>query len=175
MQIMAALLFFLVVAAAITEVPRGERDYLQYRAEAIATQMSWYHAQAVIQCSPPYPSCPPGVINVNTAMASSAYGANFNNWFQSATDGNTIVTTWAPNNIPSSGAGIAGDVAASLKNLSNSSVFAGAYNFQQQTIGIGYIFYYNGQLSQSPSIVIPPGFSGLSLVNGQPVLATPIN
>jgi hypothetical protein len=175
MQLIAAILFFVAITMAISEVPRGERLFFQDRARAIATQMSWYHNQAVIQCSSPNPACQPGVINVNTLSLPSSYGPIFSNWFIAGTDGNTVVTTWQANNVPSAGAGIAGDVAASLKNQSNGSVFAGAYNYQQQTIGVGYVFYYDNNLLQEPSIFIPPGFGGLSLTNGQPVLATPLN
>lgn len=175
MQIFAAIFMMMAIVAAISGFPREQRESLPNRSSALAQQMIWYHNQAVIQCSSPNPSCPVGNIPVITTSLPSGSGVNYSNYFQSVTNGNTILTTWQPANVPFSQAGVSGMVVAELKTQSNGSLFAGAYNSSMQTIGIGSVFIQSGSLTSYPTISIPLNFAGLALVNGQPVIATPVN
>ena len=174
MQIIVAFLFIVAIISIISPFPRERRDYLPLRAQTIATQMAWYHNQAVSQCSPPNSACPVGIIPVNVLYL-PPNSTIYNNFYQSASNGMTIVTTWIPGNIPMANDSLSGQVASALRLQSNGSLFAGAYNAVSQTIGIGSVFAYQGNYTSSPTILIPLNFGGLSLINGQPVLATPVS
>lgn len=139
------------------------------KANAVAGQMVWYHMQAVEQCSGKQP-CAPGTITVPATSLPPGNPTVYTTNFQSVTDGTTVVTVLkskAPINLPP--LQLSGLVAANLSELSGNSAAAGSWNSSTATVGGST--GQNGIVYSQPTPVAS-NFEGLSLYNGEPVIAT---
>ncbi len=157
----------------------------------MAGAMMRYHAMAVRTCSPPLPSCPIGFVTVVLPPGSSADLAVLSARFASAWNGTHVVTVLRDgqarrmDNSP-------GLLSAALVEMSGESVLAGPYSAANQSVGSPARAYRirqpdgtwmvaamdtptmgitSARLRGIPAAFVP----GLTLTNGAPVVATPLN
>ena len=169
---MFVFLLLLLGFAALADTSSDQRvQGLNDQASALATQMSWYHTQAVKTCQTPN-VCAPGPIPIARTSLPPGASGNYSSRYASATDGTIIVTTWIPGGTSFGQAplGLGGLVASALRQQSGGSINAGAYNAAAQTINGVNPFTYGGNTGTEATPTFPPSFGGLTLSDGAPVL-----
>lgn len=183
--VLVLLLICLSIVAGITNGTRSDtQERFGQQANAIATQMTWYHMSALRQCAKPA-ICSPGTINV--PQPTNAGSLVYSNNFVSATDGTQVVTTWVTGSrFAGPQFGMSGLVASSLKLQSvqtqttgttptyAQSAYVGSWDAATQSLGGTNIYYYSGTNGQT-TVPVSQGFGGLTLVNGAPMLVTPLS
>ncbi len=173
MMIMLAMLATLFLGADGRQERRA--DEAKAAAQATATQMAWYHSQAVRQCSAPG-SCPTGEITVNQAGLNGTL--NLATRFQSATNGSLVVTTWRGSPAGTDARTMRGMVGTALGNVTDSSLHAGVYDAAaariRSSVAISYVDGSTTHVGRS-TLTVPPTVGSVTLLNGVPAMATQIN
>lgn len=147
------------------------------RAESVADEMDYYHVMATKACQVTTASCSAGEIALTTRPgATSAYGARV----VSFTDGSTYIATTlilnaTTDNIAQTTEFVGWITHHLMNNVSSSNAIGemvGTYSTitQQAQVYPGYI----GAESYTTDYSISQGMAGVTFINHQPVLITPI-
>jgi hypothetical protein len=157
--------------------------------KGVAEAMALYHALAVRQCLPPNPVCAPGDIIPEAPSGSNINMNNMHARFQSATNGVHLVTVMRPFQIQRLD-NASGFVSSALRDVTMDSVLAGSYVASSGSVS-GTTQTYRVRLPDGTVPVmtsraaagtlssrltgIPANIGSITLVNGTPMLATPLN
>lgn len=165
MQIFFFLLVVMALVANLNTGPSRRADQINDQAASIAAQMIWYHNAAVLQCAPPNAACAAGPVTVTSrpGLANSPATMTYVNDFISVVDASgQMATTWKATGLSfaQSPLGLGGLVAAALRDSSDNSRYAGAWDAATQSVR-----------GSSPAITVT-ATNGLPLVNNAPVLVS---
>lgn len=171
LAIMLILILMSVAATLATGTNADTQDRNQQLAAVVAGQMSWYHMQAVSQCSAPT-TCSSGVITVTTpgTGATMKYASSF----VSATDGVTVITTWtAGNRFAATNYNLGGMIGNELRKQSYRSLGAGNWSQTSQSVqGNSTYLYSSDGTTGTSSVAVPTTFATLTFTDGAPMLVT---
>lgn len=168
--IMLLFLVFAVGAELSTGTGTGDQDRNQQMAAAVATQMTWYHMQAVRQCSSPA-VCKAGTLTV-TAPGKGAT-MSYSTSFVSVTDGKRVITTWnTGNRLAAAPLQLAGLIGSELRKQSYSSAGAGTWSLSSQSVQGNSTYTYTDGTSGQSSVSVPTTFASMTFTDGVPMLVS---
>lgn len=177
MQIMVFLFIVFGIMATLTTRGEDQGALDTARASAVARQMAHFHAEAVRKCvdaSAAGTPCPAGAVVPAASPTMTSAAMSYTAQFQSAYNGNLLVTTWKPTGSLARSQGQAGGrVAAQLRQDSFNSVYAGAW-MNGAINGVNYFTDRdNPAVVGSLQISVPAAFpGGINFTNGMPILAS---